>query len=361
MTTIVKRATKGSPLTFAEMDANFDNLNTDKLEKYDDNAVVTDTAGPTTIDQTSSPARIDLTTASTGSFETEAHTLEVQMDFVSTSWFSGVETYGLGNLFVTLHQDTALLGVSPRGHAVIMGAVAGAVTEDRTPYIYPTAAGMTLMHDTASTNDNALFLGSEVPPQDKLTDGITYRLIVSSTLDHESRKWMRYRLFKKQTGQHSEGFFELIRDTGDMLDFNTWADFSKTGIYIAVSGTSGSVPTWSIAFSNMKVSWGPPKPPTTVYRLPRYGTDGYYGMFPTYGGTIGDYQSNITGWTNTTIRDYLKTAFDWGTYLDTNDIKNLASAGSVFSSTQGTRLEELIKPLYALNAFILYHMRQKGW
>ncbi len=33
MTTIVKRATKGSPLTHAEMDANFDNLNTYKVER----------------------------------------------------------------------------------------------------------------------------------------------------------------------------------------------------------------------------------------------------------------------------------------------------------------------------------------
>lgn len=32
MTTIVKRTTKGSPLTHAEVDANFDNLNNDKLE-----------------------------------------------------------------------------------------------------------------------------------------------------------------------------------------------------------------------------------------------------------------------------------------------------------------------------------------
>lgn len=32
MTTVVTRAVKGSPLTYAEMDANFNNLNTDKLE-----------------------------------------------------------------------------------------------------------------------------------------------------------------------------------------------------------------------------------------------------------------------------------------------------------------------------------------
>ncbi len=33
MSTIVNRATKGSPLTNAEVDSNFSNLNTDKMEK----------------------------------------------------------------------------------------------------------------------------------------------------------------------------------------------------------------------------------------------------------------------------------------------------------------------------------------
>ena len=33
MSTIVKRATKGSPLTNTEVDSNFSNLNTDKMEK----------------------------------------------------------------------------------------------------------------------------------------------------------------------------------------------------------------------------------------------------------------------------------------------------------------------------------------
>jgi len=33
MSTIVNRATKGSPLTNTEVDSNFSNLNTDKMEK----------------------------------------------------------------------------------------------------------------------------------------------------------------------------------------------------------------------------------------------------------------------------------------------------------------------------------------
>ena len=42
MTTIYLRSTKGSPLTNAEVDANFSNLNTDKIEVAD--AVVENTA-----------------------------------------------------------------------------------------------------------------------------------------------------------------------------------------------------------------------------------------------------------------------------------------------------------------------------
>lgn len=40
MTTIVKRATKGTPLTHAEVDANFDNLNTYKVEQNSNGAIV---------------------------------------------------------------------------------------------------------------------------------------------------------------------------------------------------------------------------------------------------------------------------------------------------------------------------------
>ncbi len=44
MSTITNRATKGSPLTNNEVDSNFSNLNTDKMEKGSNLSDVTNTA-----------------------------------------------------------------------------------------------------------------------------------------------------------------------------------------------------------------------------------------------------------------------------------------------------------------------------
>jgi len=44
MSTIVNRATKGSPLTNNEVDSNFGNLNTDKMEKGSNLSDVSNTA-----------------------------------------------------------------------------------------------------------------------------------------------------------------------------------------------------------------------------------------------------------------------------------------------------------------------------
>ena len=50
MATITTRAGKGSPLTNTEVDANFENLNTDKYESGDDIDVGTVTADGLTVD-----------------------------------------------------------------------------------------------------------------------------------------------------------------------------------------------------------------------------------------------------------------------------------------------------------------------
>jgi len=64
MSTIVNRASKGSPLTNTEVDSNFSNLNSDKMEKGSNLSDLTDTA----------TARTNLGVYSTSSVDTAVGT-----------------------------------------------------------------------------------------------------------------------------------------------------------------------------------------------------------------------------------------------------------------------------------------------
>lgn len=365
MATIVLRNVKGTPLTFTEMDNNFTNLNSDKLEKFDANTVVNTYAGPYTFTP-GSPAtdRHEFFAANTGGFESGPHTLRVQFDLLATNYFAQIKAGGTGHIAVILHQDPALVATNVRGNGCLIGICDNGIGEG---YPFPTAYNVamieTWMGGTASTNDNRVFPGTETPPGYEFVDGTTYRFILSSSVDDLDNKWIRMQVFQKNTSIHPEGAWDLVHDTGHHLDFNEWADFTKTGVYFAHVFEPA---TWtSISISNVNIVWGPMEPLTATERHFRFGTLKNMSMFPTYkaagAGNTADYTFNMTGWDNSQIRTFATDAWNWNNILDVGDLKaGMISSG--MSSTNADAVETWVgRPLYAMVAKILWHMRQRGW
>ena len=363
MATIVTRAGKGSALTHNEMDANFTNLNEDKLEKFDANTVVNTYAGPYVFSP-GVPAtdRHEFFASDDGGFAAGPHTLRLQFDLTATNYFAAIKAAGTGHIAVILHQDPALAGTSVRGNGILLGICDNGIGEG---YPDPTAANVamieTWMGGTASTNDNRVFPGTETPPGYEFTDGKNYRFVISSTVDDLDNIWIRYAVYVENTTIHPEGAWDLIHDTGHILDFNEWADFTKEGVMFAHVFEPA---TWgSISISNVNIVWGPPEALTKATRQFRFGTDGAEGMFPTYtaGGTTANYTFNMTGWDNANIRTFATDPWNWNNILDIGDIKaGLISSG--MPSTYADAVEVWVaRPLYSMVAKILWHLKQRGW
>jgi hypothetical protein len=362
MTTIVTRAGKGSALTHNEMDANFTNLNDEKLEKFDDNTSITTYAGPYQF-SLGSPAtnRHEFFAVTDGGFAAGAHTLKVQFDLETSGYFAAAQGTNPGtHLAVVLHQDPALAGTSVRGNGILIGQCRNGVNEG-TPYAFNSAMIETWMGGTASTEDNRVIPGTEVPPAYTFTDGVPYRFVISSTVDDLDNKWIRFLVYRQNSAIHPEGAWDLMWDSGHHLDFNEWADFSKVGVMFAsVFEPSG---TWTVDISDVSIVWGPAESIAPANRHYRFGTSGVTGAFPTYAspGDTGDYTFNMTGWDNANIKDFASDGWNWNNILDIGDIKaGLQSSGMTATNADAVEIW-VARPLYCMVAKILWHMRQRGW
>jgi hypothetical protein len=61
-------------------------------------------------------------------------------------------------------------------------------------------------------------------------------------------------------------------DTGDVLDHNTYADLTQSGLFFGYAFQS-NLSAWSLAFTNTRVTWGPAESatPDQTVKLSRYG------------------------------------------------------------------------------------------
>jgi hypothetical protein len=278
MTTLVLRNTKGSPLTFTELDNNFSNLNTDKLDVSSDNYVTTTTAGTvcTFSNVDAYPGRFDVTAASTGGWEAGAGHLQVEYNFTSSGYFSGIVSSGGGHMGCALRLDNSVIATHVRGHGHLIGLCTNG-TQSSSDLLIPNGMIETWMGGLGASQPNIVYPGSEMPPGYKFEDGKNYK----------DRKWIRVRYYVKEssyitdTVEGTAGFWTMMWDTGYWLDTNPWADFTKTGImFYEVFAPSG---TWSITFSDLKVRWGPylgQAEEATANRHYRNGTAMTYGLFP---------------------------------------------------------------------------------
>ncbi len=89
-----------------------------------------------------------------------------------------------------------------------------------------------------------------------LYDGVPYHVTVISTVTIEGNKYVRSIVHKQTVSASGNGdtFWELVVDTGDVLDKNPWADFTKSEFAI-FSVFNATLVGWSFAFTNAKVTW----------------------------------------------------------------------------------------------------------
>lgn len=186
-------------------------------------------------------------------------------DFISTNYFA---LNAGGHIPIGLRCDTDVIATQPRFAGMILGNVAGA--NEGAPN-FPT----TQLESRATGLDPGglyrfLFPNSQGPATKPLADGVQYRLCIRSKLTENNQRMLRYQLWRFNS---TVSGWDIEVDTGDMLDHNTYTDYTKSGLVFASVGESSTAPgAWSIAWSNLSVTWSGCKDAIadTSGRLSRY-------------------------------------------------------------------------------------------
>lgn len=182
MSTIVTRTGKGSPLTFTELDANFNNLNADKIEQSGDtmtgklvlvtgstaaaSATVPHGAAPTT------PVNGDIWSTTSGFFFRQNGTTVQFADLSSTQTLAGK----------TLTTPTVTNGLLNGKRAALTTRTAAytATTSDHTILCNGTTAAFTVTLPTAVGNTGQMFSIKKI---DASANAITIATTSSQTID----------------------------------------------------------------------------------------------------------------------------------------------------------------------------------
>jgi len=192
----------------------------------------------------------------------------VSFDLISNNFFALNPNAHAG---AVLRCDTAIVATDPRGQAWIFGNATGfAGPSDLNPTpmvetIYNNLVGLSTPGNyTWSNSDGARSKGG-------MLDGVPYRVVIDSTKTNEGQRYIRYRMWSRPV---SNGPYVPEVDTGDVLDHNTLADLTKTGLvffFVFESGVGG----WSLNYSNIKVTWGPAESsvPDQTIKLSRFGAE----------------------------------------------------------------------------------------
>ena len=177
--------------------------------------------------------------------------MTVDCEFICNNYF--LHNPG-GHVALVTRCDTDIVESQVSGQGAIFGDLTWSGFDGDEALFKPTAIIET-WDPTKTAGERYLFPNTTGPRGIPMVDGLKYRWIVESTLSDDGRKYIRYRLYK-YAGATKQGW-DLLVDTGDVLDHNTGADLTNQGLVFGyVLGEN--LGTWSIDFSNVKVTWGPP-------------------------------------------------------------------------------------------------------
>lgn len=217
-----------------------------------------------TLDQATPSAKVIFTDTNSLTWSAGPGRVTVTADFVPTNYFAANPS---GHVAIVTRCDTAVIATQVRGTGVWFGNLSGYMGLPD----YTRAMGIETWFNGVG-DGNYLFTDSVTPRNKQLVDGGVYRLIIDSTKTALEQRFVRYRLFQWVSG--SREHWDLITDTGDVLDHNSVADLTQDGLVFGhVLGENLSA--WSIPFTNVKVSWGPADEQTaaTTHMLNRRGAE----------------------------------------------------------------------------------------
>lgn len=214
-----------------------------------------------TLDHNTPDARIVYADTNPAGWNTGAGRMTFEAQFVCNSYFAANP---IGHFAIVLRQDPALVATAVRGQGVASGNATGFGDSSD---LNPTLLLETWFNGTGA--GNYCYPNSETARSRKMQDGLTYRIMIDSTKCNDGDRYLRYRLY---TPDLVNGHWIQLVDTGDVLDHNVWADLTKSALMIGQVFESNLV-TWSIDFTNAKVTWGPAEnaTPDQTSKLSRYG------------------------------------------------------------------------------------------
>jgi hypothetical protein len=234
--------------------------------------------------------RVTFTNTNPSGWNTGIGQMSVDFELVSTNFFAANPN---AHVAIVLRNTTSLIATAVRGQGAAFGFNLGAFG--------PGAILETWMNSAGGPSDNWLPPNSNTANNLIMQDGVTYRFRIDAKKANDGCRYMRYRIYRKNTSTTGHGGqqYTLENDTGDVLDNNTWADLTQTGLtfgYVFASNLS----SWSLAFNNVTTTWGPAETPTTdvTAKMSKYG-DYLYGDITTTGAQkLRVYTDATANWNN---------------------------------------------------------------
>lgn len=187
--------------------------------------------------------RVAYASSDAGGWNLGAGRFTLSFDFFSTDYFA--QNPG-GHFAIVTRCPTNLLATDIRGQGMILGNVSGAVNGSS---VAPTAQIETFFSNLAAPGNRLL---PNTGTYDPLVDGVTYRILLSSSLRSDGTQWIRYQIYQFDSGETA---YDPIRDTGDILDYNPFIDLTQTGFAFLHVFENGLASPWSVNITNVKTLW----------------------------------------------------------------------------------------------------------
>lgn len=219
------------------------------------------------INQSTPDSRVFFANTNPAGWNAGAGRMTVRFDLAPVNYFAANPN---GHLAVVLRQQLDSVATAVRGQGIAIGNATG--FPNGASDLNPTPLLETFFNSLPSTpggTSNYLWSNSEGARSLPMVDGATYRFIIESTQTMDGLRYLRYRMYRFQSATQS---WRAEVDTGDVLDHNTWAELTQTGLLFGDVFRS-NLSTWSLNFYQVGVWWGPaqiPVPDQTI-KLSRYG------------------------------------------------------------------------------------------
>lgn len=201
-----------------------------------------------TLTQTTPNSRVEFVDTGSDGWGVLAGSQVVDFEFVPNSYFAANPN---GHIAVVARCDVPALTTVVSGQGLVIGKLTG--DAGNAADYFPTSMIETWRAPNALPQ-RWLYPGTDGGPGNLMVDGQRYRFVLTTTKHYDGSRTIRY---KRLRWNPTWLAWDDEIDTGDVLDNNTTADLTKTGLAFGHVGGSNLV-TWSAAISNLRVTWCEP-------------------------------------------------------------------------------------------------------